>query len=295
MATGEILCVGEVLWDALPAGLFLGGAPFNVACHLHELGVPAAFASRIGRDTLGEEIVRRLAHRGISTSLLQEDPRLPTGFVRVELDTTGSPDFTIVEPSAWDAIAADDGLLARARNAHAVVFGSLSQRREPSRSTIKRLLAEARVLVFDVNLRPPFDSRSVVEESLEAADIVKLNDAELDQLTGWFSLRGDDMANRAAALADQFACATVCVTRGENGALLWHGGEVYEHGGFRVEVADTVGSGDAFLAAFLKGYFDMDDPAELLAFANAAGAYVATKNGATPSLELEEIERLQKG
>ncbi len=295
MPDREILCVGEVLWDALPAGLFLGGAPFNVACHLHELGVPVAFASRVGEDALGEEIIRRLAYRGISTTLLQEDSALQTGFVRVELDTKGSPDFTIVEPSAWDAIQPEDELLDRAANAHAVVFGSLCQRREPSRSTIQRIMSAAKTLVFDVNLRPPFDGRSVVEESLEAAHVVKLNEDELSRLSAWFTLGGASDAERAAALADQFGCRTVCVTRGEHGAGLWQDGSWYEHGGYAVTVADTVGSGDAFLAAFLKGWLAEDHPGTLLELANATGAYVASKDGATPSLDPDGMDKLRNG
>ena len=292
----EILCVGEVLWDALPAGLFLGGAPFNVACHLNELGLPVTFASRIGNDALGGEITRRLEHRGISTDLLQVDDELPTGFVVVGLDTTGVPDFTIVAPSAWDEIALSPALQERAADARAIVFGSLAQRNATSRETIRQLLKTDALKVFDVNLRKPFDSKDIVEESLKLADIAKLNDDELERLDGWFGLCGGDFTLEAAArsLAERFACPTVCVTRGASGAALWTEGAWYEHAGVRVEVADTVGSGDAFLAAFLERTFSGASSAEVLAYANAVGAYVATQNGATPVHDQETIERLLK-
>src|SRR5918911_4746997 len=128
MPGSEILCVGEVLWDALPAGLFLGGAPFNVACHLRAAGMPVTLVSRVGADLLGEEALRRVARYGVGTDLVQVDPALPTGFVRVTIDDAGNPEYEIVEPAAWDAIEPTDALLARAAGARAVVFGTLAQR-----------------------------------------------------------------------------------------------------------------------------------------------------------------------
>jgi fructokinase len=168
----EILCVGEVLWDALPAGLFLGGAPFNVAGHLHALGVRVGVVSRVGDDRLGTEALERLARSGIATDLVQIDPALETGFVSVTLDDDGIPAYDIVEPAAWDHIALQDGLLERAASAAAIVFGSLAQRHVVSRATIERLCEVDVPKVFDVNLRPPYDDVAVVRHSLGHADIV---------------------------------------------------------------------------------------------------------------------------
>lgn len=289
----EILCYGEVLWDALPAGLFLGGAPFNVAVHLHQLGLPVSFASRIGDDELGREIVRRLERRGVTTDLVQEDPGLATGFVIVSLDEAGSPTFDIVQPSAWDAIAAETALLERAKNARAIVYGSLAQRQETSRDTLKELLEFDLLRVFDVNLRPPFDTRSIVEESLHGAHIVKLNDDEIRQLAAWFALP-DGLQESSRALARETGCETVCVTRGPHGAALLHRDEWYEHPGYSVEAADCVGSGDAFLAGLLSGLLEDQDAGETLAYANALGAYVATQNGATPGHDSDAICSLRQ-
>jgi len=289
----EILCVGEVLWDALPAGLFLGGAPLNVACHLAAMGQSVAFASRVGEDELGREIGRRLVRRGMSTDLIQVDAKLETGFVIVELDEEGTPRFAIVEPSAWDAIAPEKELLDDAGAAGAIVFGSLAQRDERSRQTIQRLWETEATRVFDVNLRPPFDHRGVVEDSLKAAHLVKLNDDELARLCGWFGLP-QSLQGGALALAQEFDCQTVCVTRGSDGAALWHGAAWIDHPGFRVDVIDTVGSGDAFLAALLTGLLREDDPADTLATANALGAYVATRPGATPTHDQEAIARIRE-
>lgn len=282
MASSEILCVGEVLWDALPEGLFLGGAPFNVACHLRGAGLPAAMVSRIGDDRLGEEVLRRAARYGVDVDLIQVDPALPTGFVRVAIDDAGNPAYEILAPAAWDAIEPSEALLRRARAARAIVFGSLAQRDARSRATIARLWESDAMAVFDVNLRPPFDDREVVDRSLRRADVVKMSEQELAKVADWFALRGTPKA-QVAALAETFSCDVVCLTRGSEGAALWHDGRWTEHPGFKVEVRDTVGAGDAFLAVLLAGLFAGGSDASMLQHANLIGAYVATQYGAVPA------------
>lgn len=293
--SGEILCVGEVLWDALPEGLFLGGAPLNVARHLHALGEEVAMVSRVGQDRLGREALRRLKARGMPTHLIQPDAALETGFVAVTLDDGGTPAYEIVQPVAWDALALTDALAGRAERAAAVVFGSLAQRQETARRTVRRVCASDGALkVFDVNLRPPHDSRSVVEASLGLADVVKLNDHELDRMRDWFGLPGG-LRPTVEALAERFGCRAVCVTRGAAGSALWGDGQWWEHAGYRVRVKDTVGAGDAFLAAMLAGLLAGRAGEELLDLANRLGAYVATRSGAVPAYEiggLEDIVRL---
>jgi fructokinase len=282
MPKREILCVGEVLWDALPAGLFLGGAPFNVACHLSAAGVPVAMVSRVGVDRLGEEVLRRAARYGVRTDLVQLDATLPTGFVRVTVKDSGDAEYEIVEPAAWDAIAANDDLLQRAARARAVVFGSLAQRQATSRATIERLWDNDSLKVFDLNLRPPYEDRGVVRNSLNHADVVKVSHDELRRIATWFDLPERDQ-DAAAALAESFACDVVCVTRGKDGAALWRKGEWTEQPGFEVEVRDTVGAGDAFLAVLVAGLLAGKDSDALLQNANLIGAYVATQFGAVPS------------
>ena len=278
----EILCVGEVLWDALPSGLFLGGAPFNVACHLSAAGVPVSMVSRVGVDRLGEEALRRAASYGVGTDLVQVDPTLPTGFVRATVDDAGHAQYEILEPVAWDAIAPAGALLKRAADARAIVFGSLAQREAITRGTIERLWGSEALMVFDLNLRPPFEDRDVIRRSLERADVVKVTHHEMQRLVGWFDLpRGD--RESATALAESFSCSVVCVTRGKDGAALWRDGVWTEHPGFEVEVRDTVGSGDAFLAVLLAGLLAGRDSKEILQNANLIGAYVATQFGAVPA------------
>lgn len=290
----DILCVGEILWDALPDGLFLGGAPFNVACHLRALGEEVAFVSRVGDDVLGDEAMRRLRAYSLDTDLMQVDESLPTGFVRVDLDATGEPDYEIVEPAAWDAITLSDALRQRADEAAALVFGSLAQRADPSRRTIRALCATDALRVFDINLRPPYIDREVVERSLTSADVVKLNDHELRRLRSWFDLPSGAEA-AMDELAATFKCSAVCVTWGGEGARLWKDGQCWSHPGYAAEVADTVGAGDAFLAALLSGILNDLDGATVLDRANQLGAYVASRSGALPSYRVDgpdEIEQI---
>ncbi len=287
-----ILCVGEILWDSLPNGLFLGGAPFNVAYHLKSLGADAMMVSSVGRDVLGRIIRQRIREKGLSTEYLQTEPDVPTGLVNVSLDGQGAPTFEIVAPAAWDMIRMTPDLAVTASSASALVFGSLAQRSELSAATIRQLLAISRLNVFDVNLRPPFDSKAVVQESLARSQIVKLNDQELLRLAGWFALPRE-MKAAAAALAGQFGPRMVCITQGPNGAALWNDGWWTRHPGFRVQVRDTVGAGDAFLASLLKGYLEGWGDEQMLRSANAHGAYVASKDGATPRLDMEELHAIE--
>jgi len=282
MARSEILCVGEVLWDALPAGLFLGGAPFNAACHLRAAGLPVSMVSRVGADRLGEEVLRRCPWYGVGTDLIQIDPELPTGLVRATIDEEGNAEYEIVEPAAWDAIALSDVLVRRAAAARAIVFGSVAQRHAVSRRTIERLWESEGLIAFDANLRAPYDDREVVRRSLQRADVVKVSESELTRIAEWFGLTGA-LRERTTALADTFDCRVVCVTRGREGAALCHERRWTDQSGYEVEVRDTVGAGDAFLAVLLAGLLEGADDRMILRHANLIGAYVASQLGAVPA------------
>ena len=288
MSSDEILCFGEVLWDSLPAGLFLGGAPFNVACHLRAAGATVSMVSRVGADRLGDEVLVRARRHGVGTELVQIDRELPTGFVRVAFDEHDEPTYDIVQPAAWDAIEADDALLARAAAARAIVFGTLAQRSATSRATLERMWASDALMVFDVNLRAPHEDRDTVRRALQRADVVKLSARELDVVARWFDLPGE-ARDRVAALADRFDCAVVCLTRGAEGAALWREGRWTEHPGYEVEVRDTVGAGDAFLAVLLMGLLDGGQDRVILQNANLIGAYVATQPGAVPADQVAAV------
>lgn len=286
-----ILSVGEVLWDAMPDGLFLGGAPYNVACHLQRLGQRVTLVSRVGEDVLGREVLRRMEATGLGTDFVQVDPVLPTGFVEVAIDANGIPDYEIVQPVAWDEIALNEGLRDGAAHARAVIFGSLAQRQKASRRTVQALSEIGSLTVFDVNLRPPFVSPMIVRASLEAADYVKLNEDELYTMAQWFHFPCE-LTDAVNALAKSFDCRLVCVTRGEAGAALWREGYWLEHPGYAADVRDTVGAGDAFLAALLASVLEGRSNEVSLDLACRLGAFVATKSGATPAYEVETLEQI---
>jgi fructokinase len=282
MPTGEVLCVGELLWDSLPAGLFLGGAPFNVACHLRVAGVPSAIVSRVGRDRLGDEALRRAARYGVAVDLVQVDETRPTGFVVATIDQDGNARYEIVDDVAWDALEATEALVRRAAEARAIVFGTLAQRHDATRQAIEQLWSSRGLMVFDVNLRPPYEDRDVIRRSLERADVVKVDAFELERLAALFGL---PLGARefAGAVCRSYSCSAVVVTRGRDGAAMLRDGEWTEHPGFEVEVRDTVGSGDAFLATLIEGLLAERDSGAILERANRAGADVASQVGALPS------------
>jgi len=292
MKTNEIICVGEILWDSLPAGLFLGGAPFNVAHDLHRLGNKAGIISRVGRDFLGEEILRRLTRESIPTDLVQVDDKLPTGFVEVMVDEKGDPNYRICEPVAWDSIESGEKLLRIVKDAQALVFGTLACRNKISRETIYSLTKVAALRVLDINLRPGAGSREIVEVLLNAADIVKANSLELDTLRGWFGLPAGER-EAAEELADRFSCRVVCVSHGADGGSLWHEGRWVHHPGFRVNVKNSVGAGDAFLAGLLTSFIQGKSDEEMIEMANLMGAYVATWTGATPEFGLKDLDAIR--
>lgn len=283
-----VLCVGETLWDVLPTGEFLGGAPLNVAAHLVRLGTPAALVSRVGVDLRGRVALGRLHELGLDTSHVQIDAQLPTGEARAVLDATGSASYAFLEPAAWDHIEGGDAVLDAARRSHAVVFGTLAQRSPGSRSAIDRILGVARWRVLDVNLRAPHADREVAVRSLERADFVKLNEHELAAFARWFGIESEP-GQLQEFLKREFGTTTLCITRGPAGATLWHEGRWTEQAAFATAVVDTIGAGDAFLAMLLSEL--LAGRAAALAMERAArlAAYVASRPGAVPLYDAEQF------
>ena len=278
-----IACFGEMLWDVLPTGKQPGGAPLNVAVHLHNFGLDAQIISRVGHDDLGTELLAFVEAKGIGTDYVQRGETHLTGVVKANVSDSMEVTYQIVKPVAWDYIQHTAEVSALVETAAAFVFGSLAARHAPSRETLYRLLQQAKLKVFDVNLRPPHYSRDVVTYLLHQADVVKLNHHELAELTGWF---GVSAAEETALrwLAERFGLQAVCVTKGADGAALWVGQQLHHSPGIPVQVQDTIGSGDAFLAALLRGWLAGQAPAHYLAFACAAGSLVASHRGATPAI-----------
>ena len=288
-----ILGLGELLWDVLPEGPQLGGAPANFAVMAARLGNHAAILSRLGRDDLGRGAIDRLESFSADASQVQVDPAHETGRVTVSFEA-GQPSYTIHQPAAWDFLELSDEWVRLAERANAICFGSLAQRCLHSRQTIQTLAAQtssACVRVFDVNLRAPFYSGEVIQESLELATVMKMNDAELPPVLGLLGLPADEplatdgLRLGAKRLLGEFpTLEMVAITRGRHGSLLVTRKEWHEHPGIAVNVADTIGAGDAFTAAMTHYLLRGTDLATLNEAGNRWGAWMASQAGAMPVL-----------
>lgn len=288
----NILCFGEMLWDRLPKGSKPGGAPMNVALHLKRFGLSPWFASRVGDDDAGKELIAYLKKNKLKTGLIQRGKTLPTGEVQVKLDSKGNATYRICEPVAWDNIAFTQKLTERAAEMSVFVFGSLAARNEITRNTLMQLLNTSAYRILDVNLRPPFDERETIELLLSKSDFAKMNHDELEIISGWHKLTWHNQEMKAREITNHYGLSGVCITRGENGAALFAGGKWIEHKEFKVEVTDTVGAGDAFLAALIFAFTEKNTYKDALNLACAAGALVASKEGATPEYGIEDIQNI---
>lgn len=282
-ASSAVVCVGETLWDVLPNGEFLGGAPLNVAAHLARLGVSARLLSRVGDDARGREALARIRALGVDTLLVQLDPRHPTGIAETELDAQGSASFRFPGPAAWDALEATAPAMAAAAGA-TLVFGTLAQRNPASAAAIERLLAVAGWRVFDANLRPPHGDREIALRALAHAHFVKLNDHEVEVFARWLGVPPTPAALQSRLTA-QFGTRSLCVTEGARGARLWHADTYVEQAAFAVDVVDTIGAGDAFLAMLLAALLCGSSPASAMERAARLAAYVASRPGAIPDYD----------
>lgn len=294
MSHQPVLCVGEALWDNLPRGKLPGGAPMNVALRLTALGTPARLLTRIGDDADGRDLQRFMTSQGLDTRYVQTDPMWPTGTVDVDTSFADAPCYDIVAPVAWDYIDADEYLEAGDGLVDVLVCGSLGARNPVSRDSQLRLMAAARLCVFDVNLRAPYDDRTILDNLIWRADWIKLNALELRRIV---HERGapQDVADAARWLRERYSLALVCVTLGPDGALLLWNDIVYRQAAFPVDVVDTIGCGDAFLGTLLSDLLHGRDPKSALERACAAGAIVARYAGGNPQFRDEDIQRMLQG
>src|SRR5215471_14998368 len=253
----KVVGLGEVLWDILPERTCLGGAPANFAYITTLMGDQGIVASRVGEDSRGIDALRRMEELGLNIDHVQTDPEYPTGTVLVELGGNGIPQYRISYPVAWDFLQWTLDWQRLAETVDAVCFGSLAQRSDNARSTIRSFLcatSSSAVKIFDVNLRQSYYSHETLAESMQLANIVKLNNEELPKIMKHANLPHKDEHSSARRLIDTYKLEMVCITRGDRGSLLVRGSESSEHPGFRVNVADTVGSGDAFTAGLVHEY-----------------------------------------
>ncbi len=303
-----ILGLGELLWDLLPEGPRLGGAPANFSVMAGRLGNRAYVLSRIGNDSLGQQALDLLGTLPVDAAAIQMDTRAETGSVTVSLNN-GQPTYTIHEPAAWDFLEASEEWLLLAQRANAICFGSLAQREPVSRATIQKLVAASGptcVRVFDVNLRAPFYTAEILTESIAIASAVKMNDAEVPLVLHLLGLEDavDDRANNPgkAALrhgAEKILAAfprldLVVITCGGSGSLLVRRNEWHEHPGIAISIADTIGAGDAFTAALTHYLLRGATLAQLNEAGNQWGAFIASQPGAMPPIPEQARAAIQR-
>jgi len=286
------LAFGEVLWDLLPTGAILGGAPFNFAYRANCLGENAIMSSRLGRDELGRQAMDRIQALGMDTSHIQWDDIRPTGTVKVSFDNDNNPDYIIVPNVAYDYADFLDRLGAIAASADCFCFGTLAQRKSKSRRTLVRIIEAARkaTKLLDINLRRDCFSLQTITASLEAADILKLNETEAVELAKMLQLSNSSIDTIAENVIDKFHLDCCVVTLAERGvfATLSDGTKVYSPG-YSIKLADPLGAGDAFTAGFLHKFLAGEPAAECCRYGNAIGAMVASQSGATAPLNVEDI------
>ena len=280
-----IVALGEVLWDMLPGGKKIGGAPLNFACHATQLGCKGVMVSSIGKDALGDELLEGIAHIGVELSFVQRSDR-PTSKVDVVVDSQGKPQYIINEGVAWDHILFTPEMDALAQKADAVCWGSLAARSETSRTTIIRFVESTRedcLKVFDINIRQHYYDKDFINWGLTQANVLKLNDDELPLLQGYYSLMGDPI-EQCRELLERFRLRYVVYTCGSKESVVVGAEDISRIDTPKVEVVDTVGAGDSFTAAFVSGLIRGDSIAETHRHAVDIAAYVCTQAGAIPAL-----------
>ncbi|TGX84320.1 carbohydrate kinase family protein [Muribaculum intestinale] len=287
MNNNVVVGMGEALWDVLPEGKKIGGAPANFAYHVSQFGLPSCVVSAVGDDALGDEILENLTSKGLK-QLIEKVP-YPTGTVQVEIDQAGVPQYEIKENVAWDNIPWTTSLETLAKKTKAVCFGSLAQRNVVSRETINRFLDtmprdEDTLVVFDVNLRQGFYNKEILCKSMEHCNILKINDEELVTVSRMFGYPGIDLQDKCWILLGKYNLKMLILTCGINGSYVFTPGNVSFLPTPRVGVADTVGAGDSFTAAFISCVLKGMPVAEAHRRAVATSAFVCTCNGAMPVL-----------
>lgn len=290
----KVLCFGEILWDIFPEGKKIGGAPLNVALRLQELGVESNIISAIGNDELGEELLNQLNGLEAGYRFIQTTDPYPTGTVQVTLDAKGSASYDITYPVAWDHISLNTNITEAIKQCDMLVFGSLACRNAQSKSTLMELISTAKFCVFDVNLRPPFYNLPLLEELMLAADFIKFNDEELYEIALQLNSPYHSLDQHIAFLAEHTNTQYICVTKGGFGAVLYSNGDYIYHSGYRIDIVDTVGAGDSFLATLLSGILNERNLKESLTKACAIGALVAGSSGANSKIPDKELQEFMK-
>ncbi|MFH6998702.1 carbohydrate kinase family protein [Flavobacterium sp. FlaQc-57] len=288
----KAVAYGEVLWDVFANEKKIGGAPLNVALRMKTLGCEVAMISCVGKDEDGKAIIDQVKSLGLETNAIMQTEDFPTGLVNVTLNERGSASYEISYPSAWDKIVLNDFAKKLVADADVLIYGSLVCRDQVSRQSLEELLQTKAYKVFDVNLRKPHYSYEILEQLMHSANFIKFNDEELLEIAAAMNSSFTSLEDNMRFIAQKTKVTTMCVTKGKHGALLMWEGQLYENGGYPVEVADTVGAGDSFLAALITSLLTGKAPQTAIDFACAVGALVAQAPGANPEISNSKIENL---
>jgi fructokinase len=286
----SIVCFGEVLFDVFPTHRKIGGAPLNVALRLASMGANTHIISRIGNDAIGRELIDYVQINGVDISSIQVDEIFNTGDVIVKLNEKGSASYTINYPVAWDKIVCipEDEIMVK--KADALVFGSLVCRDSISQNSLLEIINYAKYAVFDVNLRAPFYAKEILLNLMMQSDFIKFNDDELYEISASMNSPYHSLEQNILFIAEQTNTKHICVTKGSHGAVLYYNEKMYYNSGYKIDVVDTVGSGDSFLAGLLSELLIDRNPQEAIDFACALGAIVAKNEGANPKISSKEID-----
>jgi fructokinase len=288
----KAVAYGEVLWDVFDNEKKIGGAPLNVALRMKTLGCDVAMISCVGKDEDGEAIINQVKSLGLETNAIMQSENFPTGLVNVTLNERGSATYEIAYPSAWDKIVLNDFAKKVVADADVLIYGSLVCRDEVSRKSLEELLQTKVYKVFDVNLRKPHYSYEILEQLMHSADFIKFNDEELLEIAAAMQSPFEGLEENMHFMAEKTNVNAMCVTKGKHGALLMWEGKLYDNSGYPVEVSDTVGAGDSFLAALTTSLLSGKEPQAAIDFACAIGALVAASPGANPIISTSKIEDL---
>nr|WP_315247307.1 carbohydrate kinase [uncultured Flavobacterium sp.] len=288
----KAVAYGEVLWDVFANEKKIGGAPLNVALRMKTFGCEVAMISCVGHDEDGKAILDQVKSLGLDTNAIMETENFATGVVNVTLNERGSASYEISYPAAWDKIVLNDLAKKIVADSDVLIYGSLVCRDKISRQSLEELLQAKVYKVFDVNLRKPHYSYEILEKLMHSADFIKFNDEELLEITASMDSPFTTLEDNMNFIAEKNKVTAMCVTRGKHGALLMWEGQLYENNGYPVQVADTVGAGDSFLAALITSLLSGKTPQNAIDFSCAVGALVAEAPGANPEISQSRIENL---
>ena len=288
----RVVSFGEILWDKLPSGKVPGGAPLNFAYRLNSFQNSVSIVSMVGDDALGKELIEFLKVSGLDTKNIQISNIYKTGEVNISIDKNGIADYDILKPVAWDNILLNSKNIALIKNSSIFVFGSLICRNITSRNTLKELIKISPFKLFDINLRSPYYSMDLIEELMISSDFIKFNYEEIEEICTLYIKKKGTLENMIETISEKTKTKNICVTMGEKGACYYTNNSFYYQDGFKINVLDTVGAGDSFLATLVEGILNKTKPQEILKKACAVAALVASKEGATPKVSMREINNL---